>query len=394
MMLEEGEECSICQSEIDIDYMTECGHCYHVNCLQKWIDFSHVECPMCRRELYCDESCWWSDPLKFFKTIPYSPYNNSDLIVLLNCWKVLLGKSKYISKKVSSERGAILFLEYLFEKIYKKKETDKFLYKWIMKYIIDDELFQSSVGDDGVMKLLKFLINHPNNYILNCNEIIPMNVVQSILKERKNLTQFLLSDEKDPLRILFLSLKEDKLEYLLLLTINFIKNNQSLWNRDDLWILRDGWSLMALAAHKGNVKIMKDLNELGMESVLQNDYKKFASLNPISIKGNYITIKGNKKINVKIDPLLEALLTKNITLSTTLIKADKKHLTSPSSVERELSDEKNIILDLILKLKTKIGFKDEKTLIPKTPCDFIMKKLKQMKKQDIVILFERILMVG
>lgn len=47
----EQMECAIClssmSSEKDIITKTECGHKFHVNCLEEWIKRSNT-CPLCR----------------------------------------------------------------------------------------------------------------------------------------------------------------------------------------------------------------------------------------------------------------------------------------------------------------------------------------------------------
>ncbi len=51
-------ECVVCMSEIDLKgddakktVVTPCGHFFHSQCLQQWIDFGKMECPLCRGEL-------------------------------------------------------------------------------------------------------------------------------------------------------------------------------------------------------------------------------------------------------------------------------------------------------------------------------------------------------
>lgn len=51
-------ECVVCMSEIDTKgddakktVVTPCGHFFHSQCLQQWIDFGKMECPLCRGEL-------------------------------------------------------------------------------------------------------------------------------------------------------------------------------------------------------------------------------------------------------------------------------------------------------------------------------------------------------
>ena len=49
-------ECVVCMAELDPNdrkntVVTPCGHLFHPQCLQQWIDFGKMECPLCRREL-------------------------------------------------------------------------------------------------------------------------------------------------------------------------------------------------------------------------------------------------------------------------------------------------------------------------------------------------------
>lgn len=49
-------ECVVCMADLDPKdrkntVVTPCGHLFHPQCLQQWIDFGKMECPLCRREL-------------------------------------------------------------------------------------------------------------------------------------------------------------------------------------------------------------------------------------------------------------------------------------------------------------------------------------------------------
>lgn len=51
-----GEECSICYEEINKKnnaYLTDCGHCFHMNCINKWITKTWLNgrCPICRKDI-------------------------------------------------------------------------------------------------------------------------------------------------------------------------------------------------------------------------------------------------------------------------------------------------------------------------------------------------------
>ena len=45
--------CNICFEELPLgdEYATKCGHCFHTNCLLKWLEKNNT-CPCCRTELY------------------------------------------------------------------------------------------------------------------------------------------------------------------------------------------------------------------------------------------------------------------------------------------------------------------------------------------------------
>ena len=53
MKLSTHEECSICLQTYDMDdtvawaKTSQCGHCYHIDCITKWLQINN-ECPLCR----------------------------------------------------------------------------------------------------------------------------------------------------------------------------------------------------------------------------------------------------------------------------------------------------------------------------------------------------------
>ncbi|XP_044494077.1 probable E3 ubiquitin-protein ligase XERICO [Mangifera indica] len=59
-------ECSVCltqfEPESEINRLS-CGHLFHKVCLEKWLDYWNVTCPLCRTplipELEEDASCFW-----------------------------------------------------------------------------------------------------------------------------------------------------------------------------------------------------------------------------------------------------------------------------------------------------------------------------------------------
>ena len=51
-----GEECSICYDDInhkDNAYLTDCGHSFHKNCINKWLMETKFDgnCPICRQDI-------------------------------------------------------------------------------------------------------------------------------------------------------------------------------------------------------------------------------------------------------------------------------------------------------------------------------------------------------
>lgn len=57
-------ECSVCLSqfkpESEINHLA-CGHLFHKVCLEKWLDYWNITCPLCRTPLLPEEeiSCFW-----------------------------------------------------------------------------------------------------------------------------------------------------------------------------------------------------------------------------------------------------------------------------------------------------------------------------------------------
>lgn len=47
------EECSICMEELNECVMLDCGHKFHTNCMNKWLEEQSPEasCPLCRDDL-------------------------------------------------------------------------------------------------------------------------------------------------------------------------------------------------------------------------------------------------------------------------------------------------------------------------------------------------------
>ena len=69
------EECPICY-ELCPDYTTKCGHKFHKECLDMWLD-KHYTCPMCRYMINNTFILWSSNNIFFrikYKIIIYDHY--------------------------------------------------------------------------------------------------------------------------------------------------------------------------------------------------------------------------------------------------------------------------------------------------------------------------------
>ena len=44
-------DCSICLESEDSTSLTRCGHIFHKDCINEWIDSFHWRCPLCRGQL-------------------------------------------------------------------------------------------------------------------------------------------------------------------------------------------------------------------------------------------------------------------------------------------------------------------------------------------------------
>ena len=52
------EPCSICFEKIIFQdrHFLHCGHCFHCNCINKWIELGNYECPLCKQDIDCDKA--------------------------------------------------------------------------------------------------------------------------------------------------------------------------------------------------------------------------------------------------------------------------------------------------------------------------------------------------
>jgi hypothetical protein len=62
---EPEHDCSVCltqfEPESEINYCLSCGHVFHKVCLEKWLDYWNITCPLCRTPLIPedDATCLW-----------------------------------------------------------------------------------------------------------------------------------------------------------------------------------------------------------------------------------------------------------------------------------------------------------------------------------------------
>ena len=55
---EKNKICSICQDSINLTAsILKCGHVFHENCIDRWVDSDGKNCPICRDNLYSCNSC-------------------------------------------------------------------------------------------------------------------------------------------------------------------------------------------------------------------------------------------------------------------------------------------------------------------------------------------------
>lgn len=63
----EGQDCSVCltgfEADSEINHLC-CGHLFHKACLEQWLDYSNITCPLCRTPLMGPEddihcNVWW-----------------------------------------------------------------------------------------------------------------------------------------------------------------------------------------------------------------------------------------------------------------------------------------------------------------------------------------------
>lgn len=58
---EEGKMCSICLVEFEkqdsVNKLGRCGHTFHVECMEKWLETCRFTCPLCRSFLLQPSSC-------------------------------------------------------------------------------------------------------------------------------------------------------------------------------------------------------------------------------------------------------------------------------------------------------------------------------------------------
>jgi len=52
------EPCSICFEKINFQdrHFLHCGHCFHCNCINTWLELGKYECPLCKQDIDCDKA--------------------------------------------------------------------------------------------------------------------------------------------------------------------------------------------------------------------------------------------------------------------------------------------------------------------------------------------------
>ncbi|XP_047342198.1 probable E3 ubiquitin-protein ligase XERICO [Impatiens glandulifera] len=66
------QECSVCLNEFEDESLInqlECGHVFHANCMEKWLDCWNITCPLCRSPVMSSEEeedmSYFCDRLEF-----------------------------------------------------------------------------------------------------------------------------------------------------------------------------------------------------------------------------------------------------------------------------------------------------------------------------------------
>ena len=57
IIINNKEPCIICFEKISFQekHFLHCGHCFHCDCINKWLDFGNYECPICKQDIECDK---------------------------------------------------------------------------------------------------------------------------------------------------------------------------------------------------------------------------------------------------------------------------------------------------------------------------------------------------
>ena len=56
--IKNNETCIICLEKIDFKerHFLHCGHFFHCNCINKWINMDKNKCPTCKQDIECNKS--------------------------------------------------------------------------------------------------------------------------------------------------------------------------------------------------------------------------------------------------------------------------------------------------------------------------------------------------
>ena len=56
-IIHSNQNCIICFEEITLNekHYLHCGHCFHCDCINRWIDMGNNRCPLCKNNVDCDK---------------------------------------------------------------------------------------------------------------------------------------------------------------------------------------------------------------------------------------------------------------------------------------------------------------------------------------------------
>ena len=95
-----NETCIICFEKINFQdrHFLHCGHCYHCNCINTWIDLGKYECPICKQDIDCDKAFdnsisleednedEYDDEYDFYIDFNQNNHRNRENGIIINTW--------------------------------------------------------------------------------------------------------------------------------------------------------------------------------------------------------------------------------------------------------------------------------------------------------------------